>query len=1504
MMREEGEEETTDEPKRVNPFSWTARKARRVQLALRTSITSSVAKRAVFDENDETDEVITLSSAVPGLTCPLEENANIDQAMLGLYCLPDHSKQSTLFPATPLVDSVSSQHSIYDMSSLLSLPNQLSSSSYIPQEDWDPILDAGFRDAAEEEKSQQLLHIMSDYCQSSDDWEALLARQHKTVYDEESDNSSSSSSSISNHYNTDQNSHDYDDDEFGDFQSADVPVTNDAVPNTPASAMRPKVELLETPPPTIRHPNHNYHEDEQSSLGSGTTFETINTVGLIRRADELLSGGSSLDDHDLVSSLSNDISTPALLAQTNEILDRAAREMESINQPVGATTAASSDSDSDATPTTKSRPSLSNTTPSRRQLSRDFAMSSHKVSMDLPVSDLTQIEERWTRRRQLELQTPAAIDDMTGDEMKTLAEILSNLPELYLLSLDKIDDSPVEANAATMRVLNSVPWGCVHLDDQDYEHAPAENDFSIWDDFIADQLSQLDTSLQDVQQIMAASVNPQKLESANNLVHSCEQNLRLARIYWDRSTQALNAAVATDPDGSFNGSGILGNVHLLDLWQQKEDFSSLRDLLDRLENVTAQETEIIRRIDAFDATHSRAQDEYKEVVKLGKMLRAEVDGDLASLNCLSELRDNRLTSILEERFWQRLKYLSRQCAVQVCRERSAPSTEYDSLLKAAFGLFEASNSQEGDAAENRGTAFSNFDNETGWSKNLVEAMLYEAERCFACALLEPADAEDSAFVKDLKTLEHEIGKDWGDTAKLKTLTHNLVTIRFDFERSLGYLPRVMVRLCEGLLNILRAHIVFGQFHMSALESITANVGQDTQKPEVIRSIVRALKDSQVLLWEKCEAILSHALKEYHNFSSKVVLFTTEKQGTEDSVWQKELQGLHSVYCTLNCFLYYKSAFFGNDLARVGTGGGDQSLFLHTLQEIASDHLRHVHVEAMTSMGRLLSRETWHLTNFDDPEQSEKKVDSTSMTFSSRELISSSLTNTVRRYKYLSTFYSLTPDDNADHLHGSHNRNDYLLHPRKSVALNFTASDSPFCESDFDRAVIDSVYESIDVAVKATGDQSIRVIPQSIHGLLEWVARLMLVSVKVPSVIEKVCEALENIFDLYVTTVFRLCAGSRRNERIVLGEDVSTADSNFSSLSPMPLARKGASSPPMRRPSGRPPSAPARASVTISPTLDIEICAPMPKDMPEIKDARVFIDRAQQELLGNVNLNRVDSWIGSSSLQNDPEEYACAVAKSVERREAAAWSFLTVACIADTVLTHMEMHLSDESTSLSFVLKRFRGYVKQLSESVNVLCRKASEVSCTRALAPSGYVKDIVSVGGGWEECKLHEQPNEYVDALCERVCLIWGFVAASGKLPQYLVTQVWARLQTAAYMTLIEGFSRVIYCSTEGRALMALDLASLSSCLRRDAVLQRLESFDLPFTPPYVSPRYGKQYVDLYVKVYYYPQEDVLGWISENWQQYRMNHMFSLLSSSGYAGRKSQSGDIFERVKNLYDSQN
>ena len=137
---------------------------------------------------------------------------------------------------------------------------------------------------------------------------------------------------------------------------------------------------------------------------------------------------------------------------------------------------------------------------------------------------------------------------------------------------------------------------------------------------------------------------------------------------------------------------------------------------------------------------------------------------------------------------------------------------------------------------------------------------------------------------------------------------------------------------------------------------------------------------------------------------------------------------------------------------------------------------------------------------------------------------------------------------------------------------------------------------------------------------------------------------------------------------------------------------------------------------------------------------------------------------------------------------------------------------------------------------------------------------IVTVGAAWEEAKLHEHPNLYVDSLCDLCSLIWCSLSAENRIPSGAMKRLWADLIDGGYVALLDGFSRVPFCSTEGRALMSMDLASFSSGICQRSVLDRMEEQSLCSLPPPQKDRdegsslRGMSYVDTYIKVFYYPK--------------------------------------------------
>jgi hypothetical protein len=137
------------------------------------------------------------------------------------------------------------------------------------------------------------------------------------------------------------------------------------------------------------------------------------------------------------------------------------------------------------------------------------------------------------------------------------------------------------------------------------------------------------------------------------------------------------------------------------------------------------------------------------------------------------------------------------------------------------------------------------------------------------------------------------------------------------------------------------------------------------------------------------------------------------------------------------------------------------------------------------------------------------------------------------------------------------------------------------------------------------------------------------------------------------------------------------------------------------------------------------------------------------------------------------------------------------------------------------------------------------------LLPQIALKETV-----WEESKLHEHPNDYVDNLCDFSVLLWKYLQNSqNKLPDGLLRNVWEGIVGGCYMTFLEGFSKVPICSTEGRSLMSMDVAAYCSEMSPRSLSERLASDSKVSMPPNGKPYGNATYVDTYIKMFYFPHK-------------------------------------------------
>jgi len=220
------------------------------------------------------------------------------------------------------------------------------------------------------------------------------------------------------------------------------------------------------------------------------------------------------------------------------------------------------------------------------------------------------------------------------------------------------------------------------------------------------------------------------------------------------------------------------------------------------------------------------------------------------------------------------------------------------------------------------------------------------------------------------------------------------------------------------------------------------------------------------------------------------------------------------------------------------------------------------------------------------------------------------------------------------------------------------------------------------------------------------------------------------------------------------------------------------------------------------------------------------------------------------------------------------------------------------TELNSSLVEYWTHMLDASAHIHLLCMRMSTI---RAIKGEHVVHRIISIGSGWAAETLNESCNEYVDMLSERCTLLWGHMSlhSSFLAHESMLLQAWDHIIESCFVSILEGFSRV-YCSTEGRASMSIDLATFCASVNGRAIESRLESYFqcVGRLPPSSAPRRGMQYVDLYVKVFYFPEDDVMKWIIENRHLYHLSHLLALVSF-GMIQPVSQGALLREQIKSL-----
>lgn len=234
-------------------------------------------------------------------------------------------------------------------------------------------------------------------------------------------------------------------------------------------------------------------------------------------------------------------------------------------------------------------------------------------------------------------------------------------------------------------------------------------------------------------------------------------------------------------------------------------------------------------------------------------------------------------------------------------------------------------------------------------------------------------------------------------------------------------------------------------------------------------------------------------------------------------------------------------------------------------------------------------------------------------------------------------------------------------------------------------------------------------------LLPWTSRLLILIEKLPSMLEEASGIMTNIFDLYSTTVFRLCAGNSGNERILLGTDELNVKATPTQEHVTRVVQR-ASSPHFgfgRRSQSQ--QLPAKPAPTLSTHLDAELCSLVPTESVFLASVDDLILDAQRNLQGIAKLDLVDGWIADPVLDEDTveDDFVRETARVLEKRQAACWSYISLAVALHTATLRLDRNCA-----------ALTDYSDRFIRCLPILIRLSSRISCMRAIRGRTLVKEV------------------------------------------------------------------------------------------------------------------------------------------------------------------------------------
>ncbi|KAL7553539.1 hypothetical protein ACHAWF_016820 [Thalassiosira exigua] len=662
-------------------------------------------------------------------------------------------------------------------------------------------------------------------------------------------------------------------------------------------------------------------------------------------------------------------------------------------------------------------------------------------------------------------------------------------------------------------------------------------------------------------------------------------------------------------------------------------------------------------------------------------------------------------------------------------------------------------------------------------------------------------------------------------------------------------------------------------------SVSSNIDE-------LKLIQKCMELIRRALWKKCETALVNLVKFY--------LSQGEDAGVPSGDGADFATGnLRLMHGLLLQFASFSSYFLAEDKAREV----ECNALENELSRLYRRHFRSIHIEAMKTTGTLLMHEPWLLAPLELPGQ--QVGDPTGMKCRCGVSgVNCDYCVATMQAIYKAVRGLLMGPASEVHRYGQH----FVITKRSEdrgygccTAFAHFLEDTPPCHqtfrpSDDESKQLEDCFGTSSkefssmilplVEIKPCGSRSLSILTQSsANGVLKWTARLLAVGNALPLVADDASAAVMTLIDLYIFTVFRFCARSKLNEDVLIGL-------------------------------GRGSAAQLSSSTSVSLTMEADPVAPLPRECESFAQLQEFVKKSRERLDGIVNLDKFQS-SDEDTCPTSPrsKDAVFQFAKRLEKEAAASCSSLFAAILVDVasnIFTKRQngpsqeqplwadlkdlttsIENGDEVTHRAKTEASLEDYASSAVSVMPKLSAQMTQFATVKSISGKDLIFQVICCGR-WESNIMQEQSNAYVDGFGERVAIVWGYLSSSGRLPRPTLHYTWDQLVKSTFMLLLEGFSKVNKCSTEGRSLMSMDLATLSHALIPESVMDELEDeYPKVSSPPHCCRDEMMRYVDTFIKVFYFPNEDILNWIEENSGDYHLDHCISLVTSKA-AGCKDK----------------